>query len=69
MSMMNERSQTQNGASCMISLIESTKKQVKLIFGVKSQVNVGPWWAQSVEQATPDLEVVSLSPTLGIEIT
>ena len=27
------------------------------------------WLAQSVEHATLDLEVVSLSPTLGIEIT
>ena len=28
----------------------------------------GAWWAQSVEHMTLDLEVMSSSPTLGIEI-
>lgn len=31
--------------------------------------NWGPWSAQTVECVTPDLSVVSLSPTQGIEIT
>ena len=32
-------------------------------------INWGIWLAQSVEHATLDLRVVSLSPTLGMEIT
>ena len=36
---------------------------------IRTHVNRGTWLAQSVEHATLDLGVVTLSPTFGVEIT
>ena len=36
---------------------------------VKKVIDWDAWVAQSIEHATPDLRVVSLSLTLGVEIT
>ena len=45
------------------------KHQIKLQRNLREDAHMDIWQAQSVEHLTLDLMILSLSPTLGIEIT